>query len=102
MNSEKKHFFLRLNPPRPSFIADMTDEEKNIMQQHVAYWSTLLDEGTAIVYGPVFDPKGGYGTGVVAVDSEEHLNRIIANDPANGLNTYEFYPMRAVYKQTVS
>jgi uncharacterized protein YciI len=102
MNNEQKHFFLKLNPPRPSFIMDMTEEEKEIMQQHVAYWSTLLNEGTAIVYGPVFDPKGGYGAGVVTVDNEEQLNRLIANDPANGLNTYEFYPMRAVYKQIVS
>lgn len=95
----KQTFFLKLNPPRPTFIMDMTEEEKVIMQKHVGYWTALLDEGTAIIFGPVFDPKGGYGTGVVSVDNEEHLNRIIANDPANGLNTYEFYPMKAVYKQ---
>jgi hypothetical protein len=98
--SDKKHFFLKLNPPRASFIHDMTDEERRIMQKHVEYWAALLKEGTAIVYGPVFDPNGGYGAGVVCVDSEEHLTRLIANDPANGLNKYEFFPMRAAYDQS--
>jgi len=95
---DKQNFFLKLNPPRATFIMDMSEEEKEIMQKHVVYWTSLLEGGIAIVFGPVFDPKGGYGTGVVSVDNEEHLKKIIANDPANGLNTYEFYPMKAVYK----
>ena len=95
----KKHFFLKLIPPRTTFMMDMTEEEKAIMQQHVVYWGKLLNDGIAIVYGPVMDPKGGYGAGVVAVNSDEHLSQIIADDPANGMNKYEFYPMQAVYKQ---
>ena len=98
MNSEKKAFFLKLNPPRASFVMDMNEEEKRIMQQHVGYWSTLLEKGVAIVFGPVFDPKGGFGAGVVAVESEEELAKLIENDPANGLNRYEFYPMKAIYR----
>lgn len=94
----KQQFFLKLNPPRPTFMIDMTAEEKTIMQSHVVYWTSLLNDGTAIVFGPVSDPTGGYGVGVVSVDSEEHLKKIIDNDPANGLNKYEFYPMRAVFK----
>jgi hypothetical protein len=96
----KQIFFLKLNPPRPTFMMDMTADEKGIMQKHVSYWTSLLDNGTAIVFGPVFDPSGGYGAGVVSVENEEHLKKIIDNDPANGLNKYEFYPMRAVFKQT--
>ena len=95
---DKKHFFLKLNPPRPSFMMDMTEDEKSIMQQHVAYWQKYSNDGTMLVFGPVFDPKGGYGVGIMAVDSEEHLKQLLANDPANGLNNYEFYPMRAVTK----
>lgn len=96
MGNDKMYFFLKLNPPRASFIADMSDEEKAIMQQHIAYWTKYSEDGTMLVFGPVFDPKGGYGVGIIAVDSEEQLNQLISNDPANGLNTYEFYPMRAV------
>ncbi len=99
MSSEKKSFFLKLNPPRASFMLDMSDEERSIMQKHVAYWSTYVEDGTVIVLGPVMDPKGGYGIAVVRVESEEELNQIIAKDPANGLNSYEKYPMRAVTKK---
>jgi len=99
MSNDKKNYFLKLNPPRASFMADMTEEEKSIMQKHVAFWAPYVNNGTVIVLGPVMDPKGGYGMAVVSVDSLEQLNEIIAKDPANGLNSYEIYPMRAVTKQ---
>ena len=98
MNPSKKHFFLKLNPPRPTFQADMNPEEREIMLKHVEYWKPYTENGTMVVLGPVFDPKGTYGIGVIAVDNEEELNKLIANDPANGLSTYEIYPMRAVTK----
>lgn len=96
---KKKHFFVKLTPPRPTFITDISDEEQKIMKQHGIYWSTFIENGTAIVIGPVMDPKGGFGMAVVEVDSEEELNEIISHDPANGLNRVEVFPMRAVYKQ---
>jgi len=55
-----------------------------------------LDQGSVIVYGPVMDPKGGYGIGVVEVESEEHLRILTSNDPAVKINTYEMFPMRAI------
>lgn len=94
----KQQYFLKLNPPRPGFMMDMNETEKDIMQKHVAYWMGLLQEGIAIVFGPVMDPAGGYGAGVVSVNDEEQLKQLIANDPANGLNHYEYHPMRAVFK----
>lgn len=97
---DKQQFFLKLNPPRPTFIMDMTKDEKMIMQKHVEYWTGLLNENTAIVFGPVLDPKGVFGAGVVSVENEDHLKQIIANDPANGLNKYEYFPMKAVFKQS--
>jgi hypothetical protein len=99
MSTGKKHFFLKLNPPRPSFTKDMSEEERNIMQKHVAYWAPYVNDGTVIVLGPVMDPKGGYGVAVVEVENDEQLDQLITNDPANGLNSYEIYPMRAVTKQ---
>ncbi len=99
MNSEKMSFFLKLNPPRASFTKDMTDEERAVMQKHVAYWAPYVNDGTVVVLGPVMDPNGGYGIAVVQVENEAHLRTLIANDPANGLNQYEFYPMRAVTRR---
>ena len=99
MNTDKKNFFLKLNPPRASFMKDMSDSERAIMQKHVAYWAPYVQDGTVTVLGPVMDPKGGYGIAVVNVDNEEQLNILLSNDPANGMNSYEVYPMRAVTKQ---
>lgn len=77
-------------------MQDMTDSERAIMAQHVAYWKPYVENGTVLVLGPVMDPKGGYGVAVVEVESEEYLKQLIAEDPANGLNSYEYHPMRAV------
>ena len=94
----KLHFFLKLVPPRSTFTVDMTNEEKLVMQQHVSYWKPYTESGLVLVLGPVLDPKGGYGIAIVGVDDETQLETLIANDPANGLNTYEIYPMRASSK----
>jgi uncharacterized protein YciI len=98
---EKKHFFIRLIPPRTSFTTDMTEAERAIMQEHVVYWKGLLDKGIAIVYGPVFDPKGGYGIGIVEIDDEEGVQDIMKNDPTmkSGNFTYEINNMRAVRRK---
>ena len=64
--------------------------------QHVEYWKVLTEKGFAIVYGPVFDPNGGYGVGIIEVENDEQLHELTRNDPAAKINTYEIYPMRAV------
>jgi uncharacterized protein len=94
-----QHYFLKLNPPRKSFMQDMTEDERKIMQQHVAYWAPFVEDGTVIVLGPVMDPASGYGIAIVRVEGEDRLLELIKNDPANGLNQYEWHPMKAVTKQ---
>lgn len=96
---DKLNFFLKLNPPRTSFTVNMTEAEREIMKNHVEYWKPYIEDETVLVLGPVADPKGGYGIAVVAVESEDDLKQLIANDPANGLNQYEYYPMRVSTKQ---
>jgi uncharacterized protein YndB with AHSA1/START domain len=92
----RKYFFCRLLPPRPSFMIDMTAEERQMMGVHAAYWREQLAKGTSIVFGPVADPAGGWGLGVVAVADEDELHALQANDPAissgRGLR-YENLPM---------
>lgn len=99
---DKKYFALKLIPNRPDFVQTMTGEEREIMQQHVTYWKEYLDKGVMLIQGPVLDPKGAYGLGIVAVDSEEDVSRLIAHDPATKINTYEYYPMLAVVAPTKS
>ena len=98
---EKKNFFVTLTPPRVTFISDMNDGERAIMNQHVAYWRKLHEQGIAIAYGPVMDPKGAFGIGIVEVDSLEQLEEIVARDPSNGLQKFQIFPMRAVYNKNV-
>jgi uncharacterized protein YciI len=90
------HFFLKLVPSRPTFSQDMTADERAIMLQHVAYWTDQMKQGKVHVFGPVLDPQGVYGIGVVEVDREEDVEELIEHDPATKINNYEVYPMRAV------
>jgi uncharacterized protein len=94
---EQQLFFaLQLLPPRPSFALDMTSEERMVMHKHALYWADLMNRGFVVVYGPVMDPRGPYGLGIVKVSDEEQVKTFIENDPANGLNSYVYYPMRAI------
>ena len=96
-----EHFALKAIPPRSTFQQDMTEEERNIMLQHFAYWKDKLDKGIVHVFGPVFDPNGGYGLAIIEVDDEEQVHVLIANDPAVilGLLREEFYPMHAILRK---
>ena len=90
------HFLCRLIPPRPSFAMDMTPSERQAMEKHVAYWTGLLQKGKVIAFGPVADPKGPWGVGIISVADEAEARAFQANDPAIlasiGLR-YEAYPM---------
>ena len=52
------------------------------MEAHAAYWSEHLRRGVAVLYGPVADPKGTWGLGVIRVKSEEQMRKLIEQDPA--------------------
>ena len=93
---EKKYFLLKLIPNRLDFAQTMSEEERNIMSQHVTYWTDYINKGIAIVFGPVLDPAGVYGLGIITVNSEEQLASFIENDPAGKINKYEFYPISAI------
>ena len=92
----KQFYAVYLRPLRSDFATTMSDSEKAVMMQHVAYWTEKLKQGKVYAFGPVMDPKEIYGLGVVAVDNEEELKDFIANDPAGKINRYEYFPMRAV------
>lgn len=92
----KKYFALKLIPPRPTFAQDMTDDERSIMQEHVGFWMELMKQGKVVVFGPVLDPQSVYGLGIVAVDDEEEVQAIAANDPAVKINRVEYHPMMAI------
>jgi uncharacterized protein len=90
------HYLLRLIPPRPTFATDMTEVERQAMSRHADYLRGLADKGTGVAFGPVFDPKGVWGLGILEVADEAEARAITDQDPAviAGVGRYEIVPMR--------
>jgi uncharacterized protein len=78
----RRYFFCRLIPPRPTFATDMTPAEAQVMRAHVGYWTELASQGTALAFGPVADPKGPWGLGIIAAPDAEAMARLQTQDPA--------------------
>jgi uncharacterized protein YciI len=95
-------FVCRLLGPRPDFIPTMTDEERALMGAHAGYWMEQMAQGKVIVFGPVADPKGPWGLGVVKVSSAAEMQALEQGDPVIAANRgfrYEVLPMiKAVVK----
>ena len=89
----KQLFVYRLNAPRPTFAYDMTPAEAEVMEQHTAYWRELLDRGVVVFFGPVADPAGVWGLGVLEAGSLEDVHAVRAGDPAvsSGTATAEVF-----------
>ena len=93
------YFLFRLNPPRPTFSQDMTSTEREVMQTHGAYWSSLADKGVAIVVGPVADPAGTWGVAIVESTDQATARALADADPVStsGLAfQYDIFPMPRV------
>jgi uncharacterized protein YciI len=90
------HFFLKLIPPRPTFVTDMTEPERAAMGRHADYLGTLLKNGSGVAFGPVFDPNGVFGMGIVEAADEAAARAMTDKDPAvlAGVGRYEIFPMR--------
>jgi uncharacterized protein len=71
----------RLIGPRPSFPFDMSDEEREAMLAHSAYWRELADQGKVLAFGPVADPAGPYGIGILVADDLAQVEQWRDGDP---------------------
>ena len=98
-----KYFLARLLGPRPDFATTLTPDERAMMLAHGQYWRQHMAAGKVLVLGPVNDPKGSWGLGIMRVNSEEELLELQSRDPAitTGHGTsYENLPMFfAAWKQ---
>jgi uncharacterized protein len=74
-------FVLRLLAPRPTFALDMTEQEREIMGRHAAYWRPFIESGQMVIFGPVLDTTGSWGLGVVEAVEEDELRAFAAGDP---------------------
>ena len=91
------YYLCKLIPPRPNFVVEMTDAEKKIMHEHSVYWRTNMEKtGDIIMYGPVADPQGHWGIGIVQMGSPQEVEDFANNDPAikSGIGfQFEYYHM---------
>jgi uncharacterized protein YciI len=86
-------FLFRLIPPRADFAQTMTPAEQHAMAGHRDYWQQLLHDGQVVVYGPVADPEGVWGMGVLRAVSRAQALDLGHNDPSvvAGVNTFEVF-----------
>src|SRR3954453_5435594 len=86
-------FLFRLIPPRADFAQTMTPVEQQTMAGHMEYWQQLLADGRVVVYGPVADPEGVWGLGVLRAEERAEVLAIGERDPSvvAGVNTFEVF-----------
>lgn len=80
-DADTRYYAYKLFPPRPSFPADITEAEAAIMTEHIAYWTDLLNAGTAVAFGAVADPAGTWGLAVVEAGPDIDVNALREHDP---------------------
>jgi uncharacterized protein YciI len=61
---------------------DMSADERATMIEHVSYWSVLTEQGRVLAFGPVGDPGGAYGIGIVLAESQTEAEALRDDDPA--------------------
>ena len=92
------YFLSKLIPPRPTFASDMSEDEAAKMKEHAAYWHGLMRQRKAHAFGPVADPKGAWGVGILETENFMEAKALCAADPAAvslGFRV-EIYPMPSV------
>ena len=80
--AKKKHFLIRIEPVRATFVNDATNEESKIMGVHFAYLKKLVAEGKVVLAGPSINGEKTFGLIVVEVDTEAEARAILEGDPS--------------------
>ena len=101
---DTRHYYFKLIPPRPTFPADITAQEKALMGEHTAYCERQFAAGKLLAYGPVMAPGGAFGVAILEVADEAEARQFGENDPSvrAGMNRFEFYPMHVAKARTKS
>jgi uncharacterized protein YndB with AHSA1/START domain len=79
------HFFVKLHPPRPDFARTLSPAERAAMDAHSAYWKARLAAGGVVAFGPVNDPAGAWGLGLLAAKDAAEAQAFVEGDPARAV-----------------
>ena len=77
-----RYFVCKLITPRPTFMQDMSDEEGAALGAHIGYWKGLVAQKQVLIFGPVGDPSGVWGLGVLKASDQAEAQKIAGADPA--------------------
>jgi uncharacterized protein YndB with AHSA1/START domain len=93
---DERFFLLRLIAPRPTFAQDMNADERALMAEHGKYLRSQMAADNVLAFGPVLDPAGAWGLGLVRAKDESGARALTASDPAILSNRgfrYEILPI---------
>jgi hypothetical protein len=71
----KQHFYFKLIPPRATFAADMTADERALMMEHLRYTREAFDAGKILIYGPVVASAGAFGVAVLEMEDAAEVQK---------------------------
>ena len=94
----KKYFVVKLISEQLKNPAQFSEEDKVIMQKHSLFWKNLMEGGNVLVYGPVLDPNGAYGLGIVTAEDKEVVYQMLSGDPAKQIAHHEVSEMLAIVR----
>ena len=95
-----RQFLFRLEPVRADFtLQNMTEAERPVVMEHAAHLKTLLDQGTLIMAGQAFDPKGFWGIAIVNATDLEAATALLNEDPVIKSKMFRgvVFPFRIVF-----
>lgn len=89
-------------PTRPGFPNDMTPDESDAMNAHVAYITDLRASGRLVLAGPTLD--AAYGVSLFFAEDERAATEIIRSDPAvaRGVMTATVHPYKGSFGRVAS
>lgn len=103
--AEPHYVLCKLVPPRPDFAMTMTETERAVMGRHLEFCKGLIDRGKGLLFGPVLDPAGPWGCGLLVVKDDAEARAMMSEDPAvtSGIGArYELLPFLRVMRADAS
>ncbi|MGZ8805032.1 MAG: YciI family protein [Microbacterium sp.] len=84
----------RIVPTRAEMVADATDEESAVVEEHFHYLQALKAAGILILAGRTQVDEGTFGITIFEAPDEETARAVMETDPAvsAGVMSAELYP----------
>jgi hypothetical protein len=77
-----RHYLYELHLPRPFYPADMSSEERALMQAHKEYWTEQLHRGRVVAMGAVAKADAFYEVGILDMRDGSDPHDLAGADPA--------------------